>query len=556
MDIAIIPFLLAVVAGSSILLGIASALEGGRKSLSVTFGLLAISAGLWIGFTVIRFYAFRNVVVMHGPQPLDIFSLLSTMSATSIFYFFLLFTNEFYHKKFVFKNPISIFATIMYAVVCVLIFIPGQTYISQVVFNESGAFSYQPDFNVGWAYTYVFIPYLGFCFLWSLFRLLQVWRRTADPDRKRQARDVCIGVGVSGGIGIAVASFRSLFFVPEEFILATYFGVFLFVLVLAYSIFRHNLLQVRIVATEFLVFVIWAFLIVHILVERSMEGFIMDGMIFIFVVIFGFLTIKNIRAEEGRTIEINAVSRQLIEANKQLEELDVTRSRFLSFATHQVKTPMTAIKGYASLINAHLRELPKEKVVEMVDRMKVATERTIHLVDSLLDAKRIEDGKMEYRFSAVNVVSIVSSVVEDLQLMARGQGLELTMEKEDDRILISADRDKFREVVQNLVENALKYTNKGWVRARIYRDGDDVLIAISDSGMGIEKEVLPKLFSEFARGGGGASVIQGTGLGLYIARQIITDHHGTIWAESEGIGKGSTFFVRIKRLEKTIKNTS
>ena len=114
--------------------------------------------------------------------------------------------------------------------------------------------------------------------------------------------------------------------------------------------------------------------------------------------------------------------------------------------------------------------------------------------------------------------------------------------------MIKADEVRLRQVIQNLIENAIKYTQKGFVKVNLRLTTDDqqqgVLFSVSDSGMGIKPEVLPELFDQFKRAKE-ARLIQGTGLGLYIAREIVKAHKGEIWAESEGEGRGSTFYVRL-----------
>jgi signal transduction histidine kinase len=113
-----------------------------------------------------------------------------------------------------------------------------------------------------------------------------------------------------------------------------------------------------------------------------------------------------------------------------------------------------------------------------------------------------------------------------------------------EKIILKADEQKLRQVIQNLIENAIKYTDKGFVKVELKEDKDSVLISVIDSGRGISKELLPNLFKQFSRDSS-VKKIQGTGLGLYIAREIIKDHHGKIWAESEGEGKGAMFCVRM-----------
>ncbi len=116
----------------------------------------------------------------------------------------------------------------------------------------------------------------------------------------------------------------------------------------------------------------------------------------------------------------------------------------------------------------------------------------------------------------------------------------------DEKWLVKADEEKLRQVIQNLIDNALKYTEKGWIRVSMETAADQVLVSVSDSGRGISKELLPRLFEQWTRDSKAAKEIQGTGLGLYIAKEIMKAHSGEIWAESPGEGNGSTFNIRLK----------
>lgn len=154
---------------------------------------------------------------------------------------------------------------------------------------------------------------------------------------------------------------------------------------------------------------------------------------------------------------------------------------------------------------------------------------------------------MEYKFNEINVTELVKNIIGELKLMAQEKKLDLTFEAPKPsfkEVKIKADEQKIRQVIQNLVENAIKYTDKGFVKVELKEKPDSVLITVTDSGRGISQELLPNLFQQFSRDSS-AKKIQGTGLGLYIAKEIINAHHGRIWAESEGSGKGATFYVEL-----------
>jgi signal transduction histidine kinase len=273
--------------------------------------------------------------------------------------------------------------------------------------------------------------------------------------------------------------------------------------------------------------------------------------VFALVHIFGILLIRSVRKEVEQRERLEVLTKELAAANERLKELDKLKSEFLSFASHQVKSPMAAVKGYATLIYDGTFGLVPDKVKEVTHKIKASADRMIALVDNLLDLRKIEEGKMEYDFVEVEVAKFVSEIVEELSPLASDKKLELSFEGEPSGIKIKADAQKLRQVIQNLIDNAAKYTQAGWVRVSVNPDQDkkNVLITVADSGLGISKELLPNLFQQFRRDTQHAKAIKGTGLGLYIAKEIVTAHSGEIWAESEGEGKGSRFFVKVPILQ-------
>ena len=245
--------------------------------------------------------------------------------------------------------------------------------------------------------------------------------------------------------------------------------------------------------------------------------------------------------------EVGRATAELKDANDVLKQLDQTKSEFISIASHQLRTPLTIIKGYISMmleknfgeISGHQKDA-LEKVFE-------SNERLIRLVENLLNISRIESGRIQYHFEELEFEPIVSGVYSELKNIALKKGLKfdytpprLPLPK------ISADPDKIREVVMNLTDNSIKYTKKGSVKLALKKLKDKIQFTISDTGMGIKDDDLPKLFTKFNRGTGTALIhTEGTGLGLYVARTMIEAHNGKIWAESKGEGMGSRFVFEL-----------
>ena len=147
----------------------------------------------------------------------------------------------------------------------------------------------------------------------------------------------------------------------------------------------------------------------------------------------------------------------------------------------------------------------------------------------------------------MDINDLVKKVSDELKTVATEVGLQLTIEAHNEPIMISGDESKLRQVFQNLIDNSIKYTKKGWINVKIQNESDKVVVTVSDSGIGIKPEVIGKLFTQFQRGSKEAKKIQGTGLGLFIAKQFVEAHKGTITPSSDGEGKGSQFRVELSK---------
>jgi len=241
--------------------------------------------------------------------------------------------------------------------------------------------------------------------------------------------------------------------------------------------------------------------------------------------------------------EVAAATEDLRKANSRLKQLDLAKSEFLSIAAHQLRTPLTGIKGYVSMfLEGDFGKLTKGQMSEL-EKIFRSADRLTRLVDVFLNVSRIETGRLELRKTKNKVEEVLDEVVSDLQQLADKKSLELTVQKPDEAFPeMYFDRDKVHDVMMNLVDNAIKYTQKGWINIRLSRSASLVTFEVRDSGIGIAADEIDKLFQKFSRAEAVSRVhTGGSGLGLFIAKKIIEAHGGRVWAESEGEGKGSMF---------------
>ncbi len=230
--------------------------------------------------------------------------------------------------------------------------------------------------------------------------------------------------------------------------------------------------------------------------------------------------------------------------NAKLHQLDKLKDDFVSVASHELRTPMTAIRSYVWMALHRADITLSQKMERYLYRTLISTERLINLVNDMLNVSRIEAGKIEISPKSFDILALAKDVMEEVKLKADEKRLKLSV-LEHSLPPVFADPDKVHQVLLNLVGNALKFTYPGGsISLDFFTDGISLETSIKDNGSGIAKEDLGKLFHKFGRLDNSYTSIStsgGTGLGLYISKSLVELMHGKIWAESEGVDKGAKF---------------
>ena len=236
------------------------------------------------------------------------------------------------------------------------------------------------------------------------------------------------------------------------------------------------------------------------------------------------------------------------------KELDMMKSDLVFLASHQLRTPASAVKSTLSLlIDGYLGKLePKQ-----MDDLRAAYAQNnfeLKLINDILDVARLDSHKTELAPERVSIACLVRDVINEELSAAADRKQELTV-KAPAKLMVTADPTKLREIIENLVTNAIKYTpDGGRIHALVKSVGEDAVIVISDNGIGVPKDEIKNLFLRFSRASNATKIsMPGTGLGLYLAKSLVEMHHGRIEVESE-LGKGTEFTVTIPKKYKETKN--
>jgi len=230
------------------------------------------------------------------------------------------------------------------------------------------------------------------------------------------------------------------------------------------------------------------------------------------------------------------------------------KTEFISVASHQMRTPLSAIKWVLRmLLDGDLGQLNNQQI-EMLTKGYQTNERMILLINDLLNVSRIEEGRFQYRFVHMSIEEVVESVIQELFNLIKKRSIKFVYNVKKGEIpKLNFDPQKIRLVVQNLIDNAVKFTPPGGkVTVNLTSDGVDVDFSVTDSGVGIPTTQQNRIFSKFFRADNVVRMqTDGSGLGLFIVKNVIDNHHGRVWFEStEGKGTTFTFSLPIQVVEK------
>jgi signal transduction histidine kinase len=271
---------------------------------------------------------------------------------------------------------------------------------------------------------------------------------------------------------------------------------------------------------------------------------------------------KSIAAQTSIHLEALRLTEELQQRAEELQELDRLKSGFLANMSHELRTPLNSILGFSDVM---LMELDGPLTPNMNDDLKLIQkngQHLLHLINDVLDMAKIESGRMNLNPEKYKVPDVLEEVNSITSTLASERNISLFIEEDSDQKLeIYADNTRFRQVMINLVNNAIKFTEKGKIAIRAGKqDSATVLITVKDTGLGIPPEQLEEIFQEFTQVDTSTTrKVGGTGLGLPISRRLIEMHGGRLWAESTGVpGEGSTFFVEMPieaRITEVIEKT-
>lgn len=259
------------------------------------------------------------------------------------------------------------------------------------------------------------------------------------------------------------------------------------------------------------------------------------------------LAVQEIR-EFNVTLQqrITNATEELRASNRMLRQLDKAKDEFVSMASHQLRTPLTSVKGYISmLIDGDAGKVSEQQKI-LLDEAYNSSERMVNLINDFLNVSRIQTGKFILEKTSIDLSQLVSQEIDSLQASATSRNIKFIYDQPKDFPMVNIDESKIRQVVMNFLDNSIYYSPDGTsVEIKLSTDDDEAILAIKDSGIGVPINERGQLFTKFYRASNARKKRpDGTGVGLYLAKKIITAHDGKVIFESV-LGKGSTFGFRL-----------
>ena len=316
----------------------------------------------------------------------------------------------------------------------------------------------------------------------------------------------------------------------------------------AYAIVTRKLFDLKVLVAQAFTLALWVILFARLFSPRPFEEKIVDVAVLALAVIFGIFLIRSVKREVTQRESIEKLAKKLAVVNEKLKELDQRKSEFLSMASHQLRTPLTAIKGYASMLLEGSFGDVGETVRKPLDTIFKSSNRLVQIIEDFLTISRIEQNRLTYNFETADLKELVSGLVADFEEEARKRGLALTFSADSEEGYgVTIDKGKIMQIISNIIDNAVKYTPKGSVAVAVRKSSSATArVTVTDTGIGMDAETKKKIFQKFSRAkDANLTNITGTGLGLYVATRLIVAHKGKIWAESKGKGKGSAFYIEL-----------
>ncbi len=526
--------LVAIIDILAIWLGVMVLNKNSIKGLNKSFLFILISMLFWVNF------AFLARMLDQSTDHIYVILSLKTAWFATPFLFVFLYHFVIYFLEIPKKHlALNYFVTIGGSLIALLVALTNFVVKDIAYVNNSLTIVYGPGMYA----------YIGVGILLMLAPIYVIFKRyfALNDNIKRKVKIILIGT-----FSFYLLNLIFNVILPTSFDITRYyfFGDYSSLILLAavaYSIVRFKAFDIKVATTEATVMILSIFLFAEIFLSNGTLEYLSKSLIWVLVSYVGYKLVGSIKKEINQREEIEKLASNLKKANKELKELDQAKDDFLSMASHELNTPLSAIEGYLSMmLDEEIGGKLNKTHRGYLEKVFKSSQRLAHLVKDLLNVSRIEQGRIHLIYVQANLNDVVEQAYAEIKPIADKFKHTVTLNLDKDIPKSYFDADRITEVVINLVGNAFKYTPaKGSIEIKTYEKDKSITFSVTDNGNGIAKEYLGSIFEKFERGGMVHDQGRGTGLGLFISKNLVDIHEGNIWVESRGEGKGSTFYFSL-----------
>ncbi|MBX4199984.1 hypothetical protein KW790_00775 [Candidatus Parcubacteria bacterium] len=373
---------------------------------------------------------------------------------------------------------------------------------------------------------------VAFGLLFAAVTMLSIKASRAVGVLKKQAIFVFLGMFLTACLIILFNVVLPVTFNNTGFIPFAALFLLPFIGLTSYSIYKYKLFNLKLAAATFIAFLVTTFSFANIIFSKSTSAVAVNITAFIVILIGSIELIRSLIHERQQT--------------EQLQIANEGQTNLIHIMNHQIKGYLSKSKGiFSELLSGDYGAVQSEAKPMLEEGLKSLTEG-VDFVRQVLQGSSAESGILIYNFEDIDFRNVVEDVIKTQSENAKSKGLEFKFNAEDDGYKLRGDKLQLKEVVRNLVENSIAYTPEGRVEVSLNKHNGKALLTIKDTGVGIDPEDEPRLFTKGGRGKDSLKVnVNSTGYGLSFVKAVIEAHNGKVWAESEGKGKGSTFYLEL-----------
>ena len=493
----------------------------GKKSLQVRLLLaVAVSFSFWVINILAQWVVSYNTILMFAWQ-------LTAMIEVLLYLFVAYFAYVFFFRK-----DIPFWCKLMFSFIITTVLILTPTTYNIVSYDLVNC---EGHTGLLWSILYALEPALI-----VITVALGIIARRAEIDLayRRQILLLTIGVGI----------FLSTFFLSNyygeltkvyEFNFWGPLGMFVFILLLGYMMVRFATFNVKLIGAQALVTATIILISSQYFFVRDAVNYILVSFTLLLTVLFGYFLVRSVQKEISQRERIELLARDLEVINKQQIVL-------IHFVTHQVKGFVAKSRNIFSMMrDGDFGPVP-EAMRPMIEEGFNSDTKGVATIQEILNAANIKSGKVTYATIPVDLCEVTKEIIGDLRPAAETKGLSLNFTCSETVPAIAGDRMQLLNAFKNLIDNSIKYAPKGSVDISLSKQEKSIRLTVKDEGIGITEEDMKNLFTEGGHGKDSQKInVDSTGFGLFIVKNIIEAHHGRVWAESEGEGKGATFTVEL-----------